>query len=143
MAISLHNLKPSAKKKFKRVGRGHGSGKGTTAGRGQKGQKSRSGVSGLKRLGMRKLLLSTPKLRGFISQAPQAQAINLADIEKHFGTNAPVSPKTLLKKGLIKTTRRPVKILSKGALTIAVSVSGCLASDAAKKAITAVGGSIS
>ncbi len=143
MAISLHNLKPSAKKKFKRVGRGHGSGKGTTAGRGQKGQKSRSGVSGLKKLGMRKLLLSTPKLRGFTSQVPQAQAVSLADIEKYFGVNSPVSPKTLLKKGLIKTTRRPVKILSKGALTIAVSVTGCLASDSAKKAIVAAGGSIS
>jgi large subunit ribosomal protein L15 len=54
MSLSLHTIKPKqANKKKKRVGRGDGSGRGTYCGRGLKGQKSRSGVSGLKKLGLK------------------------------------------------------------------------------------------
>ena len=66
MALSLHTIKkPKANsKKRKRIGRGNASGHGTYAGKGQKGQNARSGVSGLKRKGMKQVLLRTPKKRG-------------------------------------------------------------------------------
>ncbi len=70
MTLSMHTLRPSkgSKSKPKRVGRGNASGKGTTAGRGGKGQTARSGGRNkLKLLGMRHLMLQTPKLRGFKS----------------------------------------------------------------------------
>ena len=86
MSIGLHNLSPKAgsKKSKKRVGRGLAS-KGTTAGRGQKGQKARSGTGGFKRLGMRKLLLSTPKLRGFGSMQAKKEISSIDELAKHFG----------------------------------------------------------
>ena len=84
--LSLHTIKSAkgATKKRKRVGRGNASGQGTYSGRGIKGQKSRSGVSGLKRLGMRQILRRIPKQRGFKSLKPDNQVVNLADINKHF-----------------------------------------------------------
>ena len=70
MSLALHTIKPfsGSKKKVKRVGRGLGS-RGTYSGRGQKGQKARSGgKKGLKLMGIRRLLLSTPKIRpGFVA----------------------------------------------------------------------------
>jgi len=70
MALQAQQLKPAtgSTKKRKRVGRGNSSGHGTYSTRGLKGQKSRSGVSGLKRLGMRQVLLRTPKYKGFKSK---------------------------------------------------------------------------
>ena len=85
--LSLHTIKPNKgeTKKRKRVGRGNASGHGTYSGRGQKGQRSRSGgKSGLKRKGMKQILLQTPKLRGFKSDKPKNQVINLVDINKNF-----------------------------------------------------------
>jgi large subunit ribosomal protein L15 len=70
MPLSIHTIKPAkgATKKRKRIGRGNAAGKGTYAGKGLKGQNSRSGVSNLKRLGMKQVLLRTPKKRGLIHQ---------------------------------------------------------------------------
>lgn len=143
MAISLSNLRPAygAKTNKKRVGRGLGS-KGTTSGRGQKGQSSRSGVGGLKRLGMRSVMLATPKLRGFRAIAPKAHTVNVGDLEKSYLTNEVVTPRTLLKKGLISSSDRTVKILGKGTLTHAVTVKGCLVSAVASEHIARAGGKI-
>ena len=142
--LTLHNLKSSTKgvanKKAKRVGRGNSSGKGTTAGRGQKGQKSRSGVSGLKLKGMRRRLLSIPKLRGFNSLQKPNRVVNISDLDKHFGANAIISPKSLVKKGLIDTPRYGTKILSKGETTKAYTVQKCRLSEAAKAKIEKAGG---
>jgi large subunit ribosomal protein L15 len=90
MALSLSNLKKSklAFKKRKRVGRGNASGHGTYSTRGLKGQKSRSGVSGLKRLGMKKQLLAVPKRRGFVSRHPKAQPVSLLALTKAFKDGA-------------------------------------------------------
>lgn len=143
MSITLSNLSPAhgSKTLKKRVGRGLGS-KGTTAGRGQKGQSSRSGVGGLKRLGMRHTMLATPKLRGFNSLNEKAYAVNLGDLEKTYLANEVVTPRTLAKKGLIPRADRTVKILADGALTHAVTVKGCVVSAPAKEKITSVGGKI-
>lgn len=143
MSLSLHTLRPAkgAKSDKKRVGRGLGS-KGTTAGRGQKGQSSRSGVGGLKRLGMRHTVLATPKLRGFRSAALKAQVVSLGTISANFIAGEVVTPRTLAKKGLVAKAKASVKILSRGELEHAVTVKGCSVSESAQAKITAVGGKV-
>lgn len=120
MALSLHTIKPAkgSKKKRKRVGRGNASGHGTYSTRGLKGQKSRSGVSNLKRMGMRMTLLSTPKKRGFKSLKPKDQVINLVEINKSYKDGENVNPKSLLKRGLIDNIKISVKILGNGKLML-------------------------
>ena len=120
MPLSLHNISPNkgATKKRKRVGRGNSSGHGTYSGRGQKGQKSRSGVTGLKRLGMKKQLLQIPKTRGFKSGKPANQVISLDQISNNFKDGAIITPKSLLTRKLIGTMKLPVKILGGGELKI-------------------------
>lgn len=145
MTLALHNLetRKGAKRTGKRVGRGIGSGKGGhTAGRGQKGQKSRSGTGGYKRLGMRKLMLATPKLRGFKSQKPTVSAINLSVIDTAYLKDEVVSPKTLAKKGLVHADQDNVKILAKGEITKSIIVKKCSVSKTAKEKILAVGGRV-
>ncbi len=120
MTLSLHTIKPAkgATGKRKRVGRGNASGHGTYSGRGLKGQKSRSGVSGLKRLGMKQVTLRTPKKRGFKSQKPKNQVVNLSDVNEYFKEGATVNPASLSKHGLFDAAKGPVKVLGKGELTI-------------------------
>lgn len=121
MALNLHTIKPAkgVAKKRKRVGRGNASGRGTYSGRGIKGQRSRSGgKSGLKRLGMKTILRNIPKKRGLKSGKPKNQVVNLADLNKHFKDGDVVSPKSLLKAGLIDTIKMPVKVLGNGELTV-------------------------
>ncbi len=145
MAISLHTLQPKegAQKTKRRNGRGLGR-KGTTGGRGQKGQTSRSGVGGLQRLGMRKLILATPKLRGFRSMHADKQAavVNIRDLGRAYISGEKVSPVTLLNKGLITSKKYGAKILGAGELTIAVTVKGCEVSKSAAEKITAAGGKV-
>ncbi len=113
MSLKLHTIKPSrgATRKRKRIGRGNASGHGTYSGRGQKGQKSRSGVSGLKRVGMKQMLRQIPKKRGFKSDKPKNQVVSTSDINSNFKDNSEVNPRILLKKGLIGKIKLPVKIL--------------------------------
>ncbi len=120
MSLALNIIKKSkgASQKKKRVGRGNASGHGTYSTRGLKGQKSRSGVSGLKRLGMRKQLLQLPKNRGFRSLQPKNQVISIKTINENYKDNEIVSPATLLEKDLIKSVDLPVKILGKESLTV-------------------------
>jgi large subunit ribosomal protein L15 len=120
MSLNIGNLKPAigATKKKKRVGRGNASGHGTYSTRGLKGQKSRSGVSGLKRLGMKQVLLRTPKSRGFKSLQPKNQVVNFSLLNQYFQDGDVVSPQTLLAKKLIKTTKQGVKILGNGDLKL-------------------------
>jgi large subunit ribosomal protein L15 len=143
MAITLHSMRPGkgATKSKKRVGRGLGS-KGTTAGRGQKGQTSRSGVGGLKRLGMRHTLLATPKVRGFKSLKNKPQTVSLTAINKMFIAGEVVTPKTLAKKGLITDGNGKVKILNSGELTVGVTIKNCGVSQAASDKILAAGGKV-
>lgn len=143
MTISLHNMTSTqgARKTKQRIGRGVAR-KGTTSGRGQKGQSSRSGVGGLKRLGMRKLILSTPKLRGFRSLAPKSNVVNVSDIARSYIAGEVVSPRTLAKKGLISDVHGEVKVLATGELTVAVTIKGCSVSKSAAEKIAKAGGKI-
>jgi len=144
MSLTLSNLKPnrSSARKRKRVGRGNASGHGTYSTRGLKGQKSRSGVSGLKRLGMKKQLLAIPKKRGFASYKDKAQVVLLSSLNKAFKDGANISPKTLASAGLIVNPSGPIKILNSGKLTLKNLVIEKVAlSSTAKAAIEAAGGS--
>ncbi len=121
--LSLNTIKKTkgSSKKIKRVGRGNASGHGTYSTRGLKGQKSRSGVSGLKRLGMKKQLLAIPKVRGFKSHRPKNQVVSVKAINKNYQDNEIVNPTTLFEKKLINSAELPVKILGKEKLTVKVT----------------------
>ena len=122
MPISLSNIKKDSgrTRKGKRLGRGDSSGKGTYSGRGLKGQKSRAGVGKLrlKRLGMKKNLLKIPKIRGFQSDKPKNQVVNIEKINLNFKDNDTVNPEILWEKGMISKKNLPVKILGQGGLTL-------------------------
>lgn len=145
MSMTIHTLKPShgSRSKSRRIGRGAGSGRGKTAGKGTKGQKSRSG--GKKKLGLKglkQMLLSFPKNRGFQSRYPKAHAITLDKLEK-LDAGSSVTLDALREKGMV--TRRDVsaKIVGNGKLTKALKIVGIPVSATAKTAIEAAGGSIS
>lgn len=133
--LSLNTIKKSkgADQKRKRVGRGNASGHGTYSTRGLKGQKSRSGVSGLKKLGMKKQLLKIPKLRGFKSPYSKNQVVSVKMINKNFKDQEIVSPETLLAKKLINDKSASIKILGKEKLTVKVKFAGLKMSEGVKK----------
>ena len=134
MSLKLNNLKSSKTKIRKRVGRGGK--RGTYSGRGLKGQRSRSGgKAGLKRLGLRPLMTQTHKLRGFNSMQTKPAIVNISVLNGYYKDGAVVSPKSLLKMGLIKTTRYGVKILGKGKLSKKVTVKGCSMSKSVAKTV--------
>ena len=138
MTLSLHTIKKAkgTEKKRKRIGRGNAAGQGTYAGKGLKGQNSRAGVSNLKRMGMKQVLLRTPKKRGFTSMKPKAQVVNLIDLNKYYKTKSVVSPQTLFKNGLIKSLKLKVKILGKGELKVrGLQFKGVMMSENVKKQI--------
>ncbi len=142
MSLYLHTIKPDvSRKKKKRVGRGGK--RGTYSGRGLKGQKARSGgKSGLKRRGMRQLMETTHKLRGFKSHKAKPATINLKDLSKKFKDGDKVDPKVLLKNGLVDIIKDGVKVLSNGEIKIKLEVSGCAMSKKAKEAIEKAGGKV-
>lgn len=124
--LSLNEIKKTkgTSQKRKRVGRGNSSGHGTYSTRGLKGQKSRSGVSNLKRLGMKMQLLQTPKSRGFKSIKPKNQVVSVKAINSNFKDGEIVNITNLLAKGLIIKKDLPVKILGKEKLTVKVTLEG-------------------
>jgi len=142
MATALHNLKPSkgSLKKKKRLGRGNASGKGNYSGHGLKGQKARSGVGGLKRLGFKRTLQATPKFKGQKKRYPKMEVVNLSALDKHFTDGEAVTAKKLLEKGLISREKNGIKILGKGDITKALTVSADKFSESAKSAIEKAGG---
>jgi len=140
----LHDLRPAggSRQERKRVGRGQGSGLGKTAGRGQKGQKSRTGGTVHPHFegGQMPLHRRIPK-RGFTNiNRVEYQVVNLRDLEAFEGT---VNAEVLKGAGLIGTVRRPVKVLGQGELTKALAVEAHAFSKSAKEKIEAVGGSVS
>ena len=143
MAISLNSLRPAlgAKHSKRRVGRGLGS-RGTTAGRGGKGQTARAGSGGLQKLGMRQAMLATPKLRGFRSLAGKSQTVSVGAIGKMYIAGETVSPTTLAQKGLVADNKGEVKILSVGEIAVAVTVKHCAVSESAATKIQNAGGKI-
>lgn len=144
--MKLHELKPAegSRKVRNRVGRGTSSGNGKTAGRGQKGQKARSG--GGVRLGFEggqnPLFRRLPK-RGFNNINRKEYAIvNLDVLNERFEDGAEVTPAALIEAGVIKNEKSGVKILGNGELTKKLNVKAAKFSKSAEEAITAAGGSI-
>ena len=135
--LSLNTIKKTkgSSKKIKRVGRGNASGHGTYSTRGLKGQKSRSGVSGLKRLGMKKQLLAIPKVRGFKSLKPKNQVVSVKAINKFFKDGETVNAASLFAKKLIGSVDLPVKVLGKEKLSVKVVFEKINASEAVKSQI--------
>jgi len=145
MANELHNLKPAegATRKRKRVGRGPGSGNGKTAGRGHKGQRSRSGYS--RRWGFEggqmPLVRRIPK-RGFTNIFRVGfQVVNLRDLDRVFANGDTVTPELLVEKGLIRGGSKPVKVLASGELGKKLNVQAHAFSKNAQATIEAAGGS--
>ena len=144
MILSLHTLKPahgSAKRPFI-IGRGHGSGKGKTAGRGTKGQASRSGVSGLKLQGFRALMLSMPKSRGFVSQHAKAVTVTLSALATAYPQESKVNVESLKAKNLLQQGDSSAKIVSTGSIKVPLHIFGIKVSEGAKAAIEKAGGSV-
>ena len=140
---------PGAVKKRVRVGRGPGSGKGKTGGRGIKGQKSRSGVS-IKAFegGQMPLYQRLPK-RGFNSRNSKKliDQVNLGSIQKLIDTkkiveNSTIDIDALRNVGLINKNAVSVKLLAKGALASKVNIEVSSASEKAKLAVEKLGGEL-
>ena len=142
--MELNNLKPSPGSKHakRRVGRGIGSGLGKTAGRGHKGQKSRSG--GFHKVGFEggqmPLYRRLPK-RGFVSLTRRhVGEITLADLQRL--EQSEIDLVVLKKNGLANEQIKSVKVIKTGELTRAVTLKGLTASAGARAAIEAAGGKI-
>lgn len=140
----LHAPEGATKKKII-VGRGQGSGLGTTAGRGNKGQQSRSGGKTYPGFegGQMPLYRRLP-MRGFSNSLfrKEWQIVNIQDLESKFQAGDTVDAASLLLKGLVKKPENLVKVLGKGNLTIALKVSVDAVSAGAKAKIEAAGGTV-
>lgn len=142
MSDLLARLRPAAGAvhERERVGRGIGSGKGKTAGRGTKGQKARGKVRLGFEGGQTPLARRVPRLRGFKPHARKEYAtVNVAQL-KVFEENAVVNPETLLQRRLIKKIKDGVKILGDGELDRPLTVFAHRFSATAKEKIRAAGG---
>jgi len=142
--LKLHELKPApgARKKPTRKGRGIGSGLGKTAGRGHKGQKSRSG-GGVRpgfEGGQMPLQRRMPK-RGFTNAmfAREIIAVNVGRLNR-FESGATVTPETLLAARVVRKVGDGVKILGKGNLDRPLTVQAHAFSKSAEEKIVAAGG---
>lgn len=142
MRLNTLQPAPGSRKPRKRVGRGPGSGHGQTSGRGDKGQKARSGP----RLrpwfegGQMPLTRRLPK-RGFTNVFRKTYAlVNLRTLEQRFEAGSEVTPQILLERGLIAALRDGVKVLGEGSLTKALTVQAHRFSRSAAEKIAAAGG---
>jgi large subunit ribosomal protein L15 len=146
MAISLNNLRPSegSTHKKKRVGRGPGSGLGKTAGRGNKGQKSRSGYSAKIGFegGQMPLHRRLPK-RGFTNIFKKEWIeVSLGALDQHFNAGDEVTTELLHERGIIKKAKRDVVVLGTGEITKALKVAAHRFTKSAREKIEKAGGSI-
>ncbi len=143
--MQLHQVRSplGSRKRKVIVGRGRGSGHGKRSGKGQTGQNSRAGrgVMSAYEGGQMRLLRRLAKV-GFNSKWPtQYQIVNIGSLNA-LTDGTVVTPEVLKDHKLIKSIRRPVKILSKGAITKKLTVSAHLFSKTAAEAITKAGGKI-
>jgi large subunit ribosomal protein L15 len=144
--MSLNNLRPpkGAKQSPKRVGRGPGSGLGKTAGRGHKGAQSRSGWKAKRGFegGQMPLHRRLPK-RGFHNPfRTEYVVVNLDTLASAFEPGAVVTPELLRERGLLPGAKRPVKVLARGDLGIALTVRADKFSGKAAAKIKAAGGAV-
>ena len=151
--IGLHELSPApgSRRPRKRIGRGTGSGTGKTSGRGQKGQKSRSGSHMMRagfEGGQNPLYMLLGKQRGphkktsmpFGPFRTQTTGVNLRDIARRFESGADVTPEAMLAARVVRTLRHPVKVLGVGEVPGPLNVTAHGFSASARKKIEAAGG---
>ncbi len=146
--ITLDSLSDNkgARKNRIRVGRGIGSGKGKTCGRGVKGQKSRSGVA-IKGFegGQMPIFRRLPK-RGFNNiNRVEYQVVNLDQIDEAIKNNtleSNVNAETLQSAGLVRDASKPIKLLGNGSVSSKISVSVNKASSTAQSKVAEAGGSV-
>ena len=141
-----HELAPpkGAKHARKRVGRGNGNGHGTYSGKGMKGQKARSGP-GINRYfegGQLPLSKRLPRKRGFTSLfRVEYETVNLHSLNR-FAPETQVTPELLHQTGLVRSSKKPVKVLGSGELTYPLVVKAHRFSQSAKDSILAAGGQV-
>ena len=142
--MDLSNLKPSDRSKFskKRVGRGQGSGTGAQAGRGHKGAQSRSGFKFKRGFegGQMPLHRRIPK-RGFHNPFRTEYAVvNLDTLAEGFTAGTVVTPALLRERGIIRSSRQPIKVLARGDIAKQLTVRAHRFSGRAAEKIAAAGG---
>jgi len=148
--MRLNDLRdnPGATKKRKRIGRGPGSGKGKTGGRGIKGQKSRSGVAinGYEG-GQMPLYMRLPK-RGFVKpNAKKFAVVNLGIIQKFveagkLDAKSEITEDAIVASGLVRRKHDGIRVLAKGEISAKLNITVTGASRAAVAAVEAAGGSL-
>ncbi|MGN0678987.1 MAG: 50S ribosomal protein L15 [Oscillospiraceae bacterium] len=142
--MKLHELQPAegSVKDVKRIGRGHGSGNGKTAGKGHKGQKARSGGSirpGFEG-GQMPLQRRMPK-RGFNNIfAKEYAEVNVSVLEQRFEDGAVVDAEALLASGAIKDAKDGIKVLGNGDITKKLTVKAAKFTASAQEKIEKAGG---
>lgn len=147
--MKLHDLAPNqgSKKNRKRVGRGISAGQGKTAGRGTKGQGSRSGSGGklYRQGGNLPFFRRLPFMRGKGFTPPNQvmyNEVNLDQLSEAFKANADVTPESLETARLLRDSRNPVVILGRGDISVALNVRVHRVSANAKAKIEKAGGSV-
>ena len=142
-----HEITPpkGARRARKRVGRGDAAGGGSYAGRGLKGQKSRSGP-GLRpgfEGGQMPLIKGLPMKRGFNNRYKTYYAlVDLDTLEERFGANTQVTPELLHQMGIIRRTKLPVKVVGDGELQQPLTVAAHKFTVSARAKIEAAGGTV-
>ena len=138
--MKYNELQVSANKNVKRVGRGIAAGQGKTAGRGTKGQGSRTGkkLHAMFQGGSGSLVQRTPKARGFKSLRTPAQVVYLDHLNAFKGKT--VDNFTLFKEGYVATPFHSVKVIARGELTVPVTLKVQAASKSVQAAVTKAGG---
>ena len=145
--MKLHDLRPDkgATKKRKRVGRGRGSGRGKTAGRGTKGQNSRSG-GGVRQGyegGQLAFIRRLPKMRGFVNRFKVTYTpVNLDRMNERFEADAQVMPASLFNIGLLGNSKEPVVVLGRGTVDKPLHLHVHRISKSAREKIEAAGGTV-
>jgi len=142
--VKLHHLRPApgAHRRKIRVGRGEASGKGKTAGRGTKGTGARNTVPLWFEGGSMPLQRRLPKLGGFSSpNRVEYTPVNVEALNR-FPAGSTVDPAVLREAGLVRKAKKPVKILGRGDVTVALTVKAHAFSESAQAKIAAAGGSI-
>ncbi len=145
MKISDVNKKAGPRDRKVRVGRGESSGKGKTCGRGSNGAKSRSGWGGMlaHEGGQMPINRRLPK-KGFNNKNFRTEyaILNVRDLEEHFGVGEEVSPEAAKDKGIMKKREALLKILGKGDVEKALTVTAHRFSATARDKIEKAGGTV-
>ena len=145
MTLSPTTIKSAAGSRHstKKRGRGNASGHGNYSGRGGKGQTARSGGQrGLRLKAFRRLMQSTPKLRGFNSLNTKPSEIYLSELDKNFDNGAEVTIADLRAKNLVFASARHAKVLGTGELTKKLNLVGITCTKPAQAKIEKAGGTV-